>query len=275
MNKIVAISTAAAVPTIAPAIPPSTKISEADQLLVEALEGMLSVDKAIDDFLTVHGDDAAGRDDYEDLEDRRNEHIATLITVQAASSLGVQAKAKALRSDRFIEDWGQHQQAAVSLANDIAGAPAMMAIPTATRPHPDADLIELRRQYEELLAVEEPLRRESRRLYELAERRRYELMGVNPDDAKACRRAADERWSEWNSFWSAASKEVGYDRAADRWNRASERTGRIGKKILKLQAKTAAGLQIKARVIETHDEVCKMEPDEQLLAEIKAFAATA
>jgi hypothetical protein len=35
---------------------------------------------------------------------------------------------------------------------------------------------------------------------------------------------------------------------------------------------TITGLLVRARVIETHDEICDGEPAEQLLAEIRGFA---
>jgi selenophosphate synthase len=70
----------------------------------------------------------------------------------------------------------------------------------------------------------------------------------------------------------ATAKKTVYNAAAGAWNRASEKTGRVGKKILKLKATTPEGLLIRARVIETHDEILKVEPAELLLVEIKQFA---
>ena len=48
--------------------------------------------------------------------------------------------------------------------------------------------------------------------------------------------------------------------------------GRVGKKILKLKATTPEGLLIRARVIETHDEILDKELAAQLMAEVKGFA---
>jgi len=75
------------------------------------------------------GDDAGERADYLALERRRNDNIATLITVPALSAAGVQAKAVSVRMRALIEDYTQHQQVAVSLADDIAerGSPALRA----------------------------------------------------------------------------------------------------------------------------------------------------
>ena len=46
----------------------------------------------------------------------------------------------------------------------------------------------------------------------------------------------------------------------------------MGRKILKIKPKTKEGFLLRVRVIETHDEICKMEPVDQLLAEINNFA---
>lgn len=78
--------------------------------------------------------------------------------------------------------------------------------------------------------------------------------------------------AEWNQVWEAAATKVGYHGAWKAWNRASEKTGRLGKKILKRKPMTAAGLLVRARVIETHDEICKSESPEQLMKEIRSFA---
>jgi hypothetical protein len=65
------------------------------------------------------GDDADSRDDYLENLEKRNDSIAALITVRARSTIGIQSKASALRLDRMIEDFEQHQQIAVSLADDL------------------------------------------------------------------------------------------------------------------------------------------------------------
>ncbi|WP_441252679.1 hypothetical protein AB8A28_24910 [Tardiphaga sp. 71_E8_N1_1] len=143
------------------------------------------------------------------------------------------------------------------------------------QPHADAELIELSKQYEELLAAEEPLKQKMELLSDQADRLRYERMGVDPDDADACRNASLERWQEWMDVYAATSDEIGRGTAYNRWNRSSEKTGRLGKKILKIKPVTAAGLLVKARVIETHDEICGSEAPQQLMAEIRAFAKAA
>jgi hypothetical protein len=143
-------------------------------------------------------------------------------------------------------------------------------------PHPDAELLELGSEYERLWAIEAPLEEESGRLWNAADRRRYEKLGVEPDDKEACRGALDNRHSEWNEVREIADEEVGYNKAWRKWNRASLKTGRIGKKILKIEPNSMAGLLVRIRVIETHEgDILDCEPAEQLLAEIRDFAKRA
>jgi hypothetical protein len=153
-------------------------------------------------------------------------------------------------------------------------APEEITLPTTT-PHPDAELLELGSEYERLWATEVPLEEESERLWNAADRRRYEKLGVDPDDKEACRAALDNRHSEWNAVREIADKEVGYNKAWRKWNRASLNTERVGKKILKIAPNSMAGLLVRIRVIETHDGVLDCEPAEQLLAEIRDFAKRA
>jgi hypothetical protein len=110
-----------------------------------------------------------------------------------------------------------------------------------TAPHPDAKLLELGLEYERLWAIEEPLGEESERLWNVADRVRYEKLGVDPDDKEACRAALDNRHSEWNAVREIADEEVGYNKAWHRMNRASLKTERIGRKILKIAPNTMAG----------------------------------
>jgi hypothetical protein len=138
----------------------------------------------------------------------------------------------------------------------------------------DIKLLELGRQYEDMLAVERPLARESSRLHRAADRRQREIMGFDPDDDNFSFKIG-ARWQEGLAAWATASKEVRYDQAARAWNRACRRTARVGKEIMKLQATTPAGLLVKARVVETHDEICRSEAPQQLMAEIRAFARAA
>jgi hypothetical protein len=121
MNSIVALPIVAALPVAAPAMP-STAADQSmlDADLVQAALDMEAADKAIEDLHNKFGDDTDSRADYSALQRQRNDHIATLITVPALSAAGVQAKAGVLRLNRLIEDYEQHQQVAVSLADDIA-----------------------------------------------------------------------------------------------------------------------------------------------------------
>jgi hypothetical protein len=137
---------------------------------------------------------------------------------------------------------------------------------------PDAALIELGAEYERLLISESPFKEELDQLSNASDRLRYQKLGIDPDDVEACRAAARERWTEWMNAGDVASKESGYSKSWDKMNRASKKTTRIGRKILKIKPGTVAGLLIRVRVIETHDEICKTEPLEALLAEIRDFA---
>jgi hypothetical protein len=128
MNSLVALPIVAAMPVAAPAMPSTIAAdpSGIDAELVQATFGLQAADQALSDFIKKYGDDAVDREDYLAMEDTRNEHIATLITVPAQSATGVQAKAACVRLRALIEDFDQHQQVAVSLADDIVerGAPA-------------------------------------------------------------------------------------------------------------------------------------------------------
>jgi hypothetical protein len=122
MNFIASTAAFAAVPTTAPAMPADLS----DQHLVNAANGLIAADEGVERIHREHAasgakGDADQRADYQALVDARYEHIATLITVPAASAVGIQAKAMVLREPRMIEDWDQHQQIAVSLADDLVG----------------------------------------------------------------------------------------------------------------------------------------------------------
>jgi hypothetical protein len=66
---------------------------------------------------------------------RRNENIATLVSVPATSAPGIQAKASALRLRTMIEDWDQHQQIAVSLADDLVKDDGPTSSPLSAHQH--------------------------------------------------------------------------------------------------------------------------------------------
>jgi hypothetical protein len=80
---------------------------EVDTELVRAAQDLQAVEQAIDDLCRKY-DEADGRDDYRALEDRRNENIATLVTIQAKSAAGIQAKAASLQLRAMIADQDQH-----------------------------------------------------------------------------------------------------------------------------------------------------------------------
>jgi hypothetical protein len=117
---------------------------------------------------------------------------------------------------------------------------------------PDAALIELGAEYERLLAIEQPLRAQSDRLWVGARRLHMEKLGIDPKDDKARCTALNERYDEWI--------------------RASSKTARIGRKILKIRPATTTGLLVRLSVITTHDEICKTEPLKALQAEMRGFA---
>jgi hypothetical protein len=96
-----------------------TSAAQSDAELAGAARELDAADQALGDLHRKYGDDADCREDYLDLDARRGTCIATLITVSAKSVTGIQAKAVVLRSRRMIEDYRQHQQIAVSLADDL------------------------------------------------------------------------------------------------------------------------------------------------------------
>jgi hypothetical protein len=153
--------------------------------------------------------------------------------------------------------------------------PALVAASTLVGPHPDAALLDLGLEYERLLAIEEPLREESFRIWNAADRLRYEKLGIDPDDHEARGAALNERHNEWNEAREVADKELGYHKAWKKMDRASSKTARVGKKILKIAPATMAGLLARVRVIETHDEILVGEPTENLVAQIRDFAKRA
>ena len=107
-----------------------------DGELRQAFDDLVAADAAIDSLHKAYGDDADSRDDYRDLSEKRNGCIATLVEVQASSMVGIQAKASALRLDLMFEDFEQHQQIAVSLADDLAslGPTAISLLATSVTP---------------------------------------------------------------------------------------------------------------------------------------------
>jgi hypothetical protein len=129
---------------------------EVDTELVHAARDLEATDQAIDSLHRKY-DDADSREDHRAIEDRRNENIATLVTIRAKSAAGIQAKAASLRLRAMIEDYTQHQQIAVSLADDLVGGiplaalPIAAAAPAAAAQTLDAELIELGARFEPLV----------------------------------------------------------------------------------------------------------------------------
>jgi hypothetical protein len=120
MNKLVSLPVAAAIPTSV-VLPDSTVVGPADQMLVEAKDGMIATDAAIDQLYKQHGDAYEDRREFGVLEATRDRHINALVCLEATSPVGADAKAKALLERRLIEDWENFQRIAIGLARDIAG----------------------------------------------------------------------------------------------------------------------------------------------------------
>jgi hypothetical protein len=104
---------------------------EVDTELVRAAQDLAAIDQAFEDLHRKHGHDANSLP----LGVRRNENIATLITIQAKSAAGIQAKAASLQLRAMIADQDQHQQIAVSLADDLVGGIPLAALAAAAPAH--------------------------------------------------------------------------------------------------------------------------------------------
>jgi hypothetical protein len=164
--------------------------------------------------------------------------------------------------------------AAVPIATAIpTAASAMSSAPAGARA--DVKLLELGAEYERRWAVEEPLKEESERLWNAADRLRYQKLGIDPDNREACVAYVNDHHTEWMQARDVADEEVGYSNAWRKMDRASRQTERVGKKILKIAPSTMAGLLVRIRVIETHDQILDGEPAEQLLTEIREFSKRA
>jgi len=266
MNKIVAVSVAAAVPTIAPA---------------EALQAPDPIFAALDAFRSAEAEFYADHDGDipDEVGDRWTQAVDAVIRTQPTTPAGLGALTS------FARDMIERSDHDATVADDQL-VPIIAAIDDATRGmsglkpwepavapvNPDAKLVELGREFERLLAIEEPLQKEHARLSSECSRLHSTKLAYDPDDHEAKRNIA---WDDWNNAWKEADEETGRHAAYDKWNKASMRTAKIGKKILKLAPKTTEGFLIRVRVIETHDEIGKMEPVDQLLAEIRNFAKLA
>jgi hypothetical protein len=99
----------------------------------------------------------------------------------------------------------------------------------------------------------------------------FEKVGIDPGNPNALWIATNERYGEWIEAGSIADKETGYNKTLGKTLRASNKTERVGRKILKIKPATTAGLLVRLNVIATHD-LCKAEPLEALRAEIRDFA---
>jgi hypothetical protein len=101
------------------AVPAFAAPPQVDGELRQSSNDIVEIDAAIDRLQKKYGDAADSRDDYHELEARRDDAIVTLIRVPASSMVGIKAKASALQLDRLFEDYEMHQQVALSLAEDL------------------------------------------------------------------------------------------------------------------------------------------------------------
>jgi hypothetical protein len=120
----------------------------------------------------------------------------------------------------------------VELGSDHRPVPEPAEAP-APAADPDAALIELGEEFEQLLAIERPLRKESDRLWDAAHRLSFEKLGIDPDNHGDLHISTKEGQDEWLKVRNLVDKEVGYDKAYNKMKRASTKTARIGRKILR------------------------------------------
>ena len=92
---------------------------QGDGELRQASEDIVEIDAAIERLHKKYGEAADSRDDYHELEARRDDAIGTLISVPASSMVGIKAKAAALQIGELFDDYERHQEIAVSLADDL------------------------------------------------------------------------------------------------------------------------------------------------------------
>jgi len=92
---------------------------QGDGELRQASDDIVEIDAAIERLHKKYGEAADSRDDYHELEARRDDAIGTLISVPASSMAGIKAKASALQLDELFTDFESHQQIALSLAEDL------------------------------------------------------------------------------------------------------------------------------------------------------------
>jgi hypothetical protein len=137
MNKMIAISAAAAIPTAAPAMVPELS----DENLVTAAQQVLALDDAIEQRHREHAaacergeaeGDADEHPDYLAMVAAQKAYLDTLISEAATSPAGLQAKASVLRSSsRVLNDYVMLEQVAASLADDLLGDEAVAVMPAA------------------------------------------------------------------------------------------------------------------------------------------------
>ena len=84
-----------------PALAVSLDNPQIDGELHQALDDLVEMDAALAALHKKHGDDTDSRDDYHELEARRDDAIGTLISVPASSMAGIKAKVVKLPVPRF------------------------------------------------------------------------------------------------------------------------------------------------------------------------------
>ena len=124
----------AAIPPAAAASAPAglARWPEVDRELLRVSCDLTVVDLAIRGLCSKYGDDADSREDYQAIEQQRDENIEILSTVRAESCHGIWAKAAALRSKTTMEDYESAMAIAASLADDVMclRGPEGLAVPS-------------------------------------------------------------------------------------------------------------------------------------------------
>jgi hypothetical protein len=243
MNSMVALPIVTALPVAAPFM--NIDQGALDIELVQAAQDLQAVDHAIGNLYRKFGDDADSREDYLALEDRRNEHIATLITVPAKSMTGIQAKAVCVRLRTLIEDWDQHQQVAVSLADDLVQL-GPQAITQPLLGPGDAETVAAAEEFEPLLRKYIPAHFEWEKLSRAAHAEAREKFG---DDYSS------DGWSKplagtspGTAFLYEVHKRNGCDQAAHATSILYEKMEPLAEAIRDADIATIAGLRAKTLV---------------------------
>lgn len=222
--------------------------SAADSQLVTAVREIQILDLRIQELHDKFGDDADGRDDYHEMEARRDEVLEILATIPARSHEGLVAKAEALTQRRLIEDFERHGAVASSLADDVLryfgaridrsteGERAVTSPPTA--PSNDRRLFEIEAEVQALV----PQLKLFASAQGAADQKHADWERSNPQPGADQKKAA----AKWRKEHRALLRE--YEDADEKWNAALGHLDALYLEAASLRAGTARGLRCKARV---------------------------